>query len=971
MANVASAGTLVSATLETAGYLSQESILQNFTQLFSALGVLLFVICAIGAFISYAVFGSYNLAKYLVVGPVLFYFLVGTTSPTKGVIAKLGGGLPRTEKGVASSEDEAIVATRKLATEREVGVDRSSQVLNRDIAVAWPFRIYTTVVGRMANMLSDLVLKNENEDDLLFATKTQAFEALMNQDVENRDLLQMLQGDLLVQCNVMMNASLMLASPQLGEQERNQLRIRMASPEYQANRDSFRNSLAKMDKEIADYNAKRANGEQKIFSASRELRNYVQQTAGVSGSAAATWLQQNSDKQANAAPLTMACKDGWKIIEEKLLSHAKELGEKLQENFSGALAPADKNRLCVTLANKVGYNMLPSETEKCQRAFVEITAIFLLKNAIATRDQSNTVQRIKNDMQVLADIPKGSVILNGDGASDLELMCGTKACAPGEQGYDYDIKVSPDGTQSQMVARYRRKETGSEEWRSVTVTDEVGGHMTAAFKAHQRYQTRELRQKIFTLAMQFPYYQGMLLYLLSVGYPFFALIVLVPGRATNFFSFLLTWLWIKSWDVGFAFVIVLEKVLWNLVPTTDFDQTFAGGRKISDQPLPVILSEAMKVDPSFNVHIYYFFLSLAMFSVPLLTAYWTLKLRSNNIQNAIQPMVDSLLQSTDDAAQAAGGALGMSVMNISNAGLKELVGTAGNSVGFRGQAYQSLNGNEVISGGLEGEGRGDRAAVFAGISAGSKLVRKIGSGSESFSKSPQEILAAAAGYKSDFASAYKDSLTAEINYDSAKARLYHKVLGRGGDASMMTDAIAAALDGAGGFEVNDPDDLGRVLSTKTARFLSRYGTVVDAAGNLAGGVAGIHAKAPGYGTLVGLIGNMPGVNEAMNWYQFGTTGQNKWEEYYKEIHKNQMDPPNVEFVKRSLQWVEQLMRNKGLSQEEIDELMYRRKLGLRDNPLEIPELANLSIPNPDALFDNTKPFSDFYFINRTVEPYRF
>jgi hypothetical protein len=965
MANVASAGTVVAAALETAGYLAQEKILANYQYLFSSIGVLLFVICAIGAFISYAVLGSYNLAKYLVVGPILFYFLVGTTSTYRGVIAKMGGGLPRTEAGSTTSESEALAATRKLAIEREVGVNRADLVLDREIKVAWPFRVYTTLVSKMANALSDLILKNENEADLLFGVKTQAFEALMNQNVENKDLLAMLQGDMLVQCNDMMNASLMLASPQNGVQERADFNLRRASPEYQANRQSFTDSLAKMDADIAKYKLDHATGEAKIFSASKELRSFISQSASTTGSAASAWLASHPDKNPSVAPLTMTCKDGWTVIRDKLMLHAKELGERVQLKFSGPLSAKDKNLLCVTLANKVGYSMKETEVEKCQNAFVEITSIFLLKNAIAKRDQSRVVERVRNDMQVLADIPKGTVIVNGSGGANLELMCGTDVCKEGQQDYDTEVKVSKDQTQSQMYARFRNKYTSEMQWHPVTITDEVGGHMKATFKQHQRYQTRELRQKLFTLVMQLPYYQGLFLFLLAAGYPFFALIVLVPGRATNFYSFALTWLWIKSWDIGFAFVMILDKVLWNLVPTTDFDQTFIGGTKISEQPLPILLSEAMKVDLSFNTHIYYFFLSLAMLSVPVLTAYWTLKLRSNNIRNAIQPLFDGVIAQGENAAQAAGGAYGVSIMNINSANLKELAGTAGTGVGFRGQAYNA-DFSRVISGGLEGDGRGDVANTFAGISAGGQMVRKLGAGSESFAKMGQEIVAAGAGYRVDYASAYKATLSSEVGHDSARARLNHPILGRAGDASLMNEAGAAALDGEGGFEINDMDDLGRLISAKTNRFLQRYITVVDSAGSFAGGVAGFHAKTQGVGTMVGMTGNMPGVLEAMRWYQSGTTDRNPWEDFYNSRTAGQTD---VQFVRQAFAWVEQLMRNKGLSQEEIDELLHRRKMGLGDNPIEIPDL--ITPPDPDSVLLGKKTIEEFFFINRIVEPGRY
>jgi len=72
------------------------------------------------------------------------------------------------------------------------------------------------------------------------------------------------------------------------------------------------------------------------------------------------------------------------------------------------------------------------------------------------------------------------------------------------------------------------------------------GHVDLSYGYHQRYQTEFLRQRLFTWAMQLPYYQGCMLYLLAISYPFFALLVVVPGKAVNFFNLALAWLWISK-----------------------------------------------------------------------------------------------------------------------------------------------------------------------------------------------------------------------------------------------------------------------------------------------------------------------------------------------------------------------------------------------------------------------------------------
>ena len=56
MAEVASAGTLVAAVLETAGYVAQAEILASFQDFLDSVGIFLFILSGLGALTSLAVF---------------------------------------------------------------------------------------------------------------------------------------------------------------------------------------------------------------------------------------------------------------------------------------------------------------------------------------------------------------------------------------------------------------------------------------------------------------------------------------------------------------------------------------------------------------------------------------------------------------------------------------------------------------------------------------------------------------------------------------------------------------------------------------------------------------------------------------------------------------------------------------------------------------------------------------------------
>ncbi len=68
--------------------------------------------------------------------------------------------------------------------------------------------------------------------------------------------------------------------------------------------------------------------------------------------------------------------------------------------------------------------------------------------------------------------------------------------------------------------------------------------------------------EVYTWAKMLPHVQGMILYLLSIGYPLACVMVLVPG----WWKWMITWssfyVWAKSWDAGFAVIQNIEKSIW-------------------------------------------------------------------------------------------------------------------------------------------------------------------------------------------------------------------------------------------------------------------------------------------------------------------------------------------------------------------------------------------------------------------------
>jgi hypothetical protein len=132
--------------------------------------------------------------------------------------------------------------------------------------------------------------------------------------------------------------------------------------------------------------------------------------------------------------------------------------------------------------------------------------------------------------------------------------------------------------------------------------------------------TAEARASYLSLRMfagVIPYMQGILLYLLSIGFPFFAMLLVIPGRAMSFIGWCSLWAWVKSWDVGFAVVHVARDLLWDVFK--DKVDMHESGLTWDDPGS--VYSFLAKNDPFANQNTYHELIAFLTISVPFLTAH--------------------------------------------------------------------------------------------------------------------------------------------------------------------------------------------------------------------------------------------------------------------------------------------------------------------------------------------------------------
>ena len=112
-----------------------------------------------------------------------------------------------------------------------------------------------------------------------------------------------------------------------------------------------------------------------------------------------------------------------------------------------------------------------------------------------------------------------------------------------------------------------------------------------------------------------PYLQGVVLFFLSFTFPVFCFVLLIPGRHHTFFWWMGMWLWVKTWDFGFAVVMMLDELLYYLLPRSPM----MTGAQAEDPAQAFRL--LLQADPTYSVQTYYNLLATCIAAVPIITGF--------------------------------------------------------------------------------------------------------------------------------------------------------------------------------------------------------------------------------------------------------------------------------------------------------------------------------------------------------------
>ncbi len=585
--------TFISAAFETAGYITQAKFLDIFTDFINTTGAFLYVLSCIFGIVFYAVFGKYEFVRYLVLGPVFFILALTWRVDSDGVAYQLGAGAkprladstPVASKKIAAQNANGTVDETASSKADAVGGVTTSKSADESIKIAGLFEFYVRPINALVSELVGIILQQKDDKALLNMTRTMAMESLVSMRPKNPITIDILFNTYIPSCS-----DTLFSKKQQSDE----------------NHEEFKKAV-ETEKSIKNANI---SGEVRsklttIFIDDKESHNtnnedYYKKVKEIEGVKDVKNTLFNCNELQSIA-LYFVFEDVYAQLNDWIVNkHAQvALGE------DGKIKEENRKILCHELKEKLMMSM----------------------EEVKLADEKKATEECKiEDLGIIATIYFVRNAVQGHGTGIVSKILSRSA----ENDF-YNPTSSNEGGSNNSEIRPAR--VGS-----------MNANVAAGFRDIQRLRSEHYRKSIYGFLMNLPYWQGILLFLLASVYPFMCLMLVLPNRAMSFVTYILAWLWVKSWDIGLACVYLFSQVLWNILPQVSYPPALKNINK-TDLTFEDIYKTAFDYDPSFSLHTYYMMLSMALFSVPALTGFVILKGKHSVLSsyaNTAKDMADEL-----------------------------------------------------------------------------------------------------------------------------------------------------------------------------------------------------------------------------------------------------------------------------------------------------------------------------------------
>ena len=564
----ASTGTLVAAALESAGYRAQSMVLSQLATMLNELGVLLYLGCAIAAIITVALGGKYSMGLWFVIGPALLSFIVKTKDYGTGVEWQFGAnnrGTSQIEQLLSDNTD--------------------------DTRVSWLFHNYNLLVSSIVQNLIVVITQQNIQNEMLFTVRQQMYRDVFAANIGSPELSNLVHYGQSV-CAQEMSAARQIALGERDPNYKNSVEYRRAINQYNqsweienkaiSETSPMARYLRKLSERISSDAFRRPGGGAEIKSPFAAYSDAVNQA-----------FPKEEDRQAlqkgtfNTANRPLSCQQIWVLmglgVYGEALDYITDSQNKHAKNLTGELLVKLHNDLATKLTKEEDI-VIPTDPYE---------------------GSGQAADNVKPDPSIIPTVMAGY------------MMRKSMADAPFDSFMEQVAKNAGVEVSANSFSTSGKRQMSDEE------RAQFSGFSLNFMVSEQK------KQELFVYVMSIPYLQGIILYTLALTFPFFALMVILPGKASAFYNWMALWAWAKSWDVGYALVMVLDNLLWEMLPHSSiYDQ-------IKDpKHSPITMMEAaFQGDPSYSMSSYYSIVTLLVVSVPIIMAKLILGAKAGGISS--------------------------------------------------------------------------------------------------------------------------------------------------------------------------------------------------------------------------------------------------------------------------------------------------------------------------------------------------
>jgi len=576
----ASAGTFVGAALETAGMYYQSYALDLLGYSLQGLVVLVFVIGAMAALVAHAFRTGDRSILLILLGPALYLSMVYERS-----------SVPPVEWSEATTEQEQGAVENAVA-----GIAAQKKYVPMPSSL---FANFDRLVSSFVKQTSDALRAANDQVDTGMIVKTQLVGYLMNPKITDPGLKELLHLSLLGECRAMIQAGQEMSDSKNRPAERCEWG---KNYEELGSKTEFR-----LTPNASKYVASLAVDVPMLLQTpvvddlGEELGNLKTQLASLRPPVDCDVIGTDPTGKQDAAVLAEAAIEANALVRNQIL-------QTVGGTTAGLPRTADSIDALAEYYQQRDANVAAKNQELSSESFT-CHEIWNIVYAGLTYEAAMDLETVKTEGAAKGFDPQKL-------SEDLAKMTGVGGTAELVRAISRKLFRLENiaGSSSAIIQEYADR---GPDIQDININDSEDNN------AKIRQETLDAQWSgqatLIQTAMTLPYYQGLVLFFLAISFPFFALLLAVPGRAFGFFMWFGLWFWVRSWDIGYAFVSMIDKVLYSIF-VVKMNSGYVTASKTLDLDFSAAVAALRDADPTFDVGTYYNIMAVCLMAIPVISA---------------------------------------------------------------------------------------------------------------------------------------------------------------------------------------------------------------------------------------------------------------------------------------------------------------------------------------------------------------